>query len=394
MIFIMKKVPKYILSKKKDYFSIFVYFVIIYLTIVLLNKLPITRREEQDSEIYMNTMSVKVESVENITEEEVDVKNNEIDVMYDQIGFYVPDTREYKEITISHLSGDYRIRKGMRIVVYTFDGSDFHYKDVDRMHYMKYLVVIFIISVGLIGGILGLKALMSLIFSFVVLIYGLIPVLEKGYDPVLSIVVVGFFILASSLLFIYGFKKKSLIAFIGTSCGLFLAYLLSLIFANILNLTGVHDEVDSFLMSNSTCDYDMKSLLIGSFILGTLGVIDDVTVSQVVTVEELLRHSPNSSIKKLFTSAMRIGRSHIASMINTLFLAYFSVSLSLVLVIVMQDWRIIDVANRPFFAAEIVRTLVGSIGLLISVPITTLLACVILKGGVKNIFTILKKKFT
>ncbi len=387
-----KKIFKYILSKKKDLLSIIVYIAIIYLTVILLNKLPITRRDEQESAIYMNTMSVKVKKVENITESEIDIKNNEIDVLYDRIGFYIPDTGEYKEITISHLTGDYRVREGMRILVYTFDGSEFHYKDIDRMYYIKYLVMIFVVLVCFIGGILGMKALLSLIFSFVILIYGLIPVLEKGYDPVLSIVIIGFFILASSLLFIYGFRKKTIIAFLGTSCGLFISFLLSILFANILNLTGVHDEVDSFLMSNSKCEFDMKALLIGSFILGTLGVIDDVTVSQVVTVEELLKNSPNSSVKKLFTSAMKIGRSHIASMINTLFLAYFSVSLSLVLVIVMQDWSVLEIANRPFFAAEIVRTLIGSIGLLISVPITTILACLILKGDFKKIPRFIKNR--
>ncbi|MBN2015223.1 YibE/F family protein [Candidatus Dojkabacteria bacterium] len=374
---------KYFIKKKGDIFSILLFLLIIFLAWVFIPKIPLLKREGQVVK-YIDPIYVTVADVKQNTVTEIDVKQNEIEMLEDTIGFYLPNG-EYREITLSHLSDDYRVREGDHIIVYSFDDQTYFYHDINRVYYLKYLIILFIIIVALIGGILGVKALLSLGFSCVILILGLIPLLEKGYDPILVIIGIGFLIISSSLFFLYGFKKRTLIALLGTSIGLFLSSLLSLLYVDLLRLTGIQDEIDSFLYSYSPVNFNMKNLLTGSFILGTLGVIDDVTISQVITVEEIYNNAKNISTKELFLSAMKIGRSHIASMVNTLFLAYFSVSLSLILVVSMQNWDINLLLNKRFIATEIVRTLVGSMGLVVSVPITTYLSCIAPKK------TILKK---
>lgn len=367
------RIIKYLKSRKTHFISIFVYMAIIYITWIIVQNLPVLKKDEEVTK-YFNPINVTVDCVREDVIVETTVKNTEIELLNDTIGFYLPNGK-YQEITLSHLSEDYRVKKGDRIIVYTFDDQTYHYHDINRVYYLKYLILLFVLLVVIIGGFIGVKSLLSLGFSCMILIFALIPLLEKGYNPILTLSGIGFLVISSSLFFTYGFCRKSVIALLGTSIGLALSSLLSWIYIDLLRLTGIQNEIDSFLINNSTTDFDMKGLLLGSIMLGTLGVIDDVTISQVITVEELSRNSKKSSLRELFFSAMRVGRSHIASMVNTLFLAYFSVSLSLILVISIQNWDMNLLLNKRFIAAELVRTLVGSIGLVVSVPVTTYLAC-------------------
>lgn len=376
-----KTIINFLKNNKKNFISIFLYIAIILSLALLLKKFNLYGGREESSDKVVKDISVKVVGTREETKSEEDVVGNLHDYTYNIIGFYTPDSNEYKEISIGFLSEETKICKGDRILVYTYDGNEYNYGGVDRRHNLIILLIIFMVVAVLAGGMLGIKSIFSLVLSFIVLIYGIIPLLQKEYNPIIVIFFAGTFILATSLFILYGVKKTSIIAFSGTIIGLIFSLILSIIFANALKLTGIGDEMSVYLRSNFPVNFNMKDLLLGSFLLGTIGVVDDVSMSQVVIVEELIKAKKKFTAQKLYWAAMRVGRSHIASMINTLFMAYFAVSLPMILIFVMRDFSLSEAVNREFLATEIVRTLIGSIALIMSVPITTLLASYFLRGN-------------
>lgn len=369
----LKSILNKFTKNKKNILFTLMWLVIIILAIFLYGQ------SSQKEGNKARAISVKVVRVEEKEVIEKDVYENEIELIYDMIGFNDPETGEYKELTLSHLTEDYKIRKGDRIFVYKED-SGYSYKDLDRRFYLFLLVLIFVLASIVVGGMLGAKSLISLALSFFILICEVIPLLQQGYNPIWVIFLSGVLILAISIFLLYGIRKVSFVALAGTTIGLVLSLALSILFTHLLRLTGIYDEFGTYLMSAPNLAFSMRDLLLASFIFGMLGVIDDVSVSQVIAVEELYKVKKHLSLKEAYLSAIRIGRSHIASMINTLFMAYFAVSLPIVLTFVMNEYDFVEVVNREYFAAEIARTFIGSIGLIISVPITTFLACLLLQG--------------
>lgn len=145
-------------------------------------------------------------------------------------------------------------------------------------------------------------------------------------------------------------------------------------FISLGRLTGLSSEEAGMLLVQRSGNFDMKGLLLCGIIIGALGVLDDITISQASIVNELIKGSEKPKGSVIYKQAMNVGRDHISSMVNTLVLAYAGASLPLLLIFVDNPHPFSEIINYEFLAEEIIRTLVGSIGLILAVPITTLIA--------------------
>lgn len=251
-------------------------------------------------------------------------------------------------------------------VVYSF-------YDFQREGTLQVLAVVFILAVLLLGRWRGVGAIAGLLASLIVIVVFLLPSILEGHSPVLVAVIASSAIAFIALYFAHGFSTATSVALIGTFASLALTALLSSIFIAAADLTGFTDD-SSYFLSVLGSQIDMRGILLAGFVVGALGVLDDVTVTQVSAVAELRRAQPDATTRQIFRSAMNIGRDHISSTVNTLFLAYAGAALPLLLLFTQTGQSTSSLAGREVIATEIVRSLVGSIGLVSAVPITTWLA--------------------
>ncbi len=182
----------------------------------------------------------------------------------------------------------------------------------------------------------------------------------------------------------HGFNKRTTIAIVGTIIALTITGILSVIFSNLAHLSGAESEEVLFLQGMNNTTYNLKGLLLAGILIGTLGIMDDITISQTSIVHQLYDLKKDISTKELFKRSLELGRDHIASMINTLILVYAGASMPLLLLFLSDDRTFSEVISLEVVSTEIVRTLVGSIGLILAVPITTYLACYFVKKLQQN----------
>ncbi|MEK7597278.1 MAG: YibE/F family protein [Patescibacteria group bacterium] len=256
------------------------------------------------------------------------------------------------------------------------DGSEqFFISDFVRRDSLYFLAIIFFILVIIVGGIRGFTSFIGLTISFAVLIKYIIPQIVGGANPVFIAISGSFIILITTLYLAHGISKKTTAAVLGTIISLIITGLLAWVFVNVSRLSGFGSEEASFLSMLPGVKVNLQGILLAGIIIGSLGVLDDITVSQAACVFELHQANKNLTWKDLYKSGQRIGQDHIASLVNTLVLAYVGVSLPLLLLFAFSGGEPASVLlNREMIANEIVRTLVGSIGLVTAVPITTAIA--------------------
>ncbi|WP_438487004.1 YibE/F family protein [Streptomyces sp. S186] len=248
--------------------------------------------------------------------------------------------------------------------------------DVDRTVPMWVLAAIFAFAVVIVGRLRGVLALVALVASFGVLTLFILPAILHGSDPLLVAVVGGSAIMLIALYMCHGLTARTSVAVLGTLASLLLIGLLGSVFTDWALLTGNTDDTTG-LVHGLYPDIEIRGLLLAGIIIGSLGVLDDVTVTQTAAVWELKEADPTAGWRKLYGAAMRIGRDHIASVVNTLVMAYAGAALPLLLLFSIAQSSVATVAGSEVVAEEIVRTLVGSIGLVASVPVTTLLAALV-----------------
>ena len=249
----------------------------------------------------------------------------------------------------------------------------YYFADFQRTSPMLVLLVFFVAAVLMLGRFGGLRALLGAGASLVVIVVFLVPALLEGTSPVVVALVGAGLIAVLALYVTHGVNHRTNVAFLGTMASLALTALLAAIFVAATHLTGLVNETVSFLQLGSA-EIDVTGLLLAGIVIGALGVIDDVTVTQVSAVWELHATDPDASAGQLYRSAITIGRDHIASTVNTLVLAYVGASLPLLLLFQQGQQPLDRILTGEAIATEIVRALVGSIGLVASVPITTALA--------------------
>lgn len=250
----------------------------------------------------------------------------------------------------------------------------FYIADYVRRPSLILLAAMFVFLVLIVGGVKGFTSLFGLILSFLVVGFLILPAINQGKDPVLVSVLSS--VLMVPLLFYsaHGFGRKTTIAAVSTILSLALTGFLAQVFVKEANISGLSSEEAGFLSLSHQGIINPQGLVLAGIIIGALGVLDDVTISQSAVVEKLKKVNPKISAKKLFAESLSIGRDHIASMVNTLILVYTGASLPLLLLFINSAQKLSLVINYEIIAEEIIRILVGSIGLIAAVPITTFLA--------------------
>ena len=269
------------------------------------------------------------------------------------------------------------VRDGDAILLTVFETEAgrlvFDFYDFQRGTALWALVALFAVAVIALGRWRGVGALAGLAVSLFVIVVFALPAILDGRDAVVIAVVAAAAIAYVALFLAHGFHPSTAIALLATLASLVITVVLAQLFVGFTNLTGLTDD-SSLLLFGLGEGVDARGILLAGIVIGSLGVLDDVTVTQVSAVWQLKSVQPDIATRELAARATRIGRDHISSTVNTLFLAYAGTALPLLLLFTSAQQSVGSVLTRELVAVEIVRTLVGSIGLVASVPIATWLA--------------------
>ena len=253
-----------------------------------------------------------------------------------------------------------------------------YYVDYKRSTPLAILLGAFVLSILIMGRWKGLGSLVALGISMVMITGYVIPHILAGEDPIKVSLIGSVILLAVTLYLTYGWNLKTHASVLSIMLSLLLTGVLSLLFVTLARLTGYGDENAMYLMQASSIQIDPRGLLLGGMIIGALGVLDDLVTSQSAAVVEIHDANPSLGFQRTFQKAMRVGQDHVAATVNTLVLAYTGASLPLLLIFTLGNGNYTFLINSEFLAEEIVRTLVGSLGLIAAVPISTLIATVLI----------------
>lgn len=248
--------------------------------------------------------------------------------------------------------------------------------DYVRRGALGILFILFVFLAVAVAKWRGLSSLLGMGISFLIIFSLILPLIFKGADPVWVVMLGSVLIIPISFYLAHGLNRKTTVAIVGTLISLAVTVILAKIFVEAGKLTGFASEEAGFLQAMRPGTVQIKNLLLAGIIIGVLGVLDDVTVSQAAIVEQLREANPNLKQSELYSKAMKVGQDHISSMVNTLILVYTGASLPLLLLFIDSPRPFSEVVNYEIIADEIVRTMVGSIGLMLAVPITTLIAAI------------------
>jgi len=272
------------------------------------------------------------------------------------------------------------LRVGQKLIIGYEPSTDFYfYADNDRRTPLAWLGALFAVFVIALGRHRGVLALVGMAGTLVVLLAFMAPSILDGNDPLLVSVVAASGIAFVSLYLVHGFKPITTVALAGTLSSLGLTLGLSWAFFEWAAFTGLASE-EGLVLPLIAGGLDVSSLILGGAVIGALGALDDITVTQAALVAELRYRNPGLGVYELVSSGIRVGREHIASTVNTLLLAYAGAAIPLLMLFVVSDQSLVMVANSELVAVVIVRTLCGSIGLVAAVPITTILAALVSSG--------------
>ncbi len=252
-------------------------------------------------------------------------------------------------------------------------GTGYTLYDFERRGPMLLLAGLFAVVVLAFARWRGALSLAGLALSLALVLVFVVPSILDGKTPLLVAVVGSMAIALITIPLAHGWGPKSLAALLGTAASLILTALLAVLFTDLTHLTGLSSEEAIFLQIGAA-DVSLQGLLLAGMVIGALGVLDDVTISQASTVLALRRANPGLRFRRLFALALDVGRDHVSATVNTLVLAYVGAALPILLLFSAADLGVSDALNLEVVGKEIVATLVGSIGLIAAVPITTALA--------------------
>lgn len=325
----------------------------------------------------------KTETFEAVVTDVLEEKEIEKDQVYQKLEVLatsgsLKDKKIIIEVGKIAVVGQPEYQKDDRILVtrdFDLEGKEFFYiSDFIRKSPLVWLFFVFVVLVVLIGRWRGVSSLLGLGFSFLVIFAFILPKIYEGKDPVFVAIAGALLIIPVSFYLSHGFNQKTTAAMVGTFIALVITGFLARVFVEATKLTGYASEEAAFLQVARPGTVNIKGLLLAGIIIGALGILDDITVSQAAIIQQLREANPKIKSKELFWRAMKVGQDHIASMVNTLVLVYTGASLSLLLLFINSPRPFSEIINYEIIAEEIVRALIGSIGLIAAVPITTFLA--------------------
>jgi uncharacterized membrane protein len=314
---------------------------------------------------------------------------------YQTVQLKILDGKEKgKEITVDHgkmtsISEEQKVSIGEKVVLLKLPTpKGFAYQIIDRyrLNTLMPILLFFFVLVLVLSRWKGLGSIVGLGISLSVIMFFIVPQILAGRDPLLISIIGSFFIMTTTIYLAHGFSRKTHIALASTFLSLSLTGFLAYFFVDISHLTGLGNDDASSLRFGQTENINFQGLLLGGIIIGALGVLDDITTSLSAVIEELKIANPSYTFTHLIKSGFRIGSEHISSLVNTLVLAYAGAGLPLFLFLILNPlahplWVIL---NSEIIVEEIIRTLAGSIGLVLAVPITTLLASWVVTKKVKK----------
>ena len=297
-----------------------------------------------------------------------------------------------QEVVVEHgvmvaTNRDRLFRQGDQVLVEhtrSLEGGDlFQVTDHVRTGALLWLTVLFVAATLLLSGWQGVRSLVGMGVSLAIIFAFIVPQILQGRNPLVIAILGSVVMMGISLYLVYGWKDKTHVAVAGLFTSLVLTGLLAVWFVNWTRLSGFGAEEAAFLQAAGV-QLDTRGLLLAGIIIGTLGALDDIAIGQSSSIFELSKANPGLDFRALFGHGMTIGRDHIAAMVNTLLLAYVGAALPLVLLFMVFTEPLGIALNRAIIAEEIVRTLVGSLGLLGGVPLTTLIAALVARRAVER----------
>ena len=291
-----------------------------------------------------------------------------------------PNTGATRTIEFATSTSTPQLEPGDAVVLNHVEGAqapfDYTYSDRQRRPVLMWLTILFAVVVIGLGRLRGLGALVGLGASLLVILQFMLPSMLDGNSPPLVAIVGASAVAFLALYLANGIRPMTTVALLSTLAALGITVGLATLFTNLAHFTGAANE-DALLIGLGTSAIDLKGLVLAGMVLGALGALDDITVTQASAVGELRTAQPELSRRDLYRSGLRIGRDHISSTVNTLALAYAGASLPLLLLFTLSGQSLGSVANGEIVAVEIVSVLVGSIGLVAAVPISTWFAALV-----------------
>jgi len=258
-----------------------------------------------------------------------------------------------------------KLRVGDKIAVNQV-GDYYYYVDKYRLPGLFLVIFLFALVSVIFGGAQGARSFISLAISIAILIKFTVPMIVAGHSPLLISLITSVAIAVFALYVSHGFKKRIHIALAGLLIAMFLSVLIALLFTKITLLFGLGSEDAYNLLLGPLENVDFKGILLGGILISTMGILDDITTAQASVIEELHKANPRQDFKQLYSAANSVGQEHISALINTLFLAYAGASLPLFIIMATDNipsaWVI---ANDSYLVEEIVRTVVGSMSLIL-----------------------------
>ena len=316
----------------------------------------------------------------------------EADIRYQHLKVEILDGNHKGEIlTIRHtieriMPGYYIFKPGDKLLIRATEESSGTLETVKIQEKVRdtqvYLIVgLFVVLLLIIGGFNGLKTLISLVIAVAMIFFGYIPLIIRGVNPILASLGISIPIVIITLVIISGRNIKTLVAIIGTSLGVIISGILAFIFGNFAHLTGLADDSSiSLAYIPQFRNLDYKGILFGTILIGAIGAIMDVAISIASALYEISTLDKNITGKNMIISGMNIGKDMMGSMSNTLILAYVGTTLHLIILFIVYKIRFIEIINLDSIATEIIRAMAGSIGLIITIPVTVVIGTAIYKN--------------
>ena len=325
---------------------------------------------------------------------------------YQDVKVYIKDqgytTTKIIKYSISYytdsIATNPELKVGDKVYVYTvFDENgkiietEIAYRNNNR--YLLAIVILYAIVIVLIGGVKGVKSLISLILTVLAVFLFIMPQINEGKDPILVTVTTSAFIVVIVISIISGFNKKSLAAIIGTIGGIVVAGVFAIVFGNLMCVSGVTEEARMLLASSEDMTtIDFKGILFSGIIIGALGACMDVGMSISSALYEIKSESPDITTNRMIKAGMNIGKDMIGTMTNTLILAYVGGAIIMIMVFMGRpELTFYDIINQEMIVEEILRAIAGSFGLVVTIPITTVTASVLM-GNKKEDVSSRKRK--
>lgn len=269
-------------------------------------------------------------------------------------------------------------RPGERVVLYQ-EGGRLYVTEPDRMPWMLSLLGLFALLAALLGRGKGVRGLLGTFLSLLVVVYLVVPRVAAGGNPLLYAFLGSLGVLFLTLYLVHGINRKTTAALLGTLFSVAFVLGLAVFFVGAMGFTGMASE--EAMLLGQWGGVDLVSLFLAGVVVGALGALTDVTVTQAAVVQALAHANPHFGLWELYRRGMEVGYDHIGSLVNTLVLAYAAGSLPLFLLLTKDPTPLRFLLNTEPFAAEIAAMVLGSLGLLLAVPLTTLVAAWAFRGG-------------